>query len=83
MVVRRDPKMLLLKAFESFDRKNNGYIDLEDLKVAKMELGLMYDEQELKDMIEAFDSDGYGVLDFNAFCGIFKRPLIDNGNNIG
>lgn len=62
------------KAFKMFDDDGNGYIDLEELKMAMS--GVKLSDDEWKNIIKKYDVDGDGVvsllsqlLDLVDFCG--------------
>ncbi|KAI3460547.1 hypothetical protein Pfo_017210 [Paulownia fortunei] len=59
----------LRKAFRVFDLDDDGFISCEDLQIALSRLGL-WDQhygQDCRHMIDAYDTDSDGLLDFEEF----------------
>ncbi|PON60128.1 Parvalbumin [Parasponia andersonii] len=59
----------LVKAFKVFDQNDDGFISCEELQTVLIRLGLMEENsgKECKTMINAFDSNLDGQLDFEEF----------------
>ena len=55
------------KAFSLFDEDGNGSITTEELRTVKRSFGQNHTEEEIEEMINEFDADGNGTIDFTEF----------------
>lgn len=60
MMLQRDSRDEILKAFKLFDDDEAGKISLKKLRRVARDLGDNVNEEELKAMIDEFDLDGDG-----------------------
>ncbi|XP_061553977.1 centrin-3 isoform X2 [Phycodurus eques] len=72
LILQRDPKEEILKAFRLFDDDESGTISLRNLKRVARELGENASEEELRSMIDAFDGDGDGEINQEEFLSIMS-----------
>ncbi|KAM9820315.1 centrin-3 [Neosynchiropus ocellatus] len=69
-IVERDPREEILKAFKLFDDDESGRISLRNLRRVARELGEEVSEEELRSMIDEFDTDGDGQINLEEFVSI-------------
>ncbi|KAI8871748.1 EF-hand [Ramicandelaber brevisporus] len=69
-IAARDPMDEIKKAFKLFDEENKGKISLRNLQRVAKELGETIDDTELKAMIEEFDMNNDGEIDYEEFEAI-------------
>ncbi|KAH7366383.1 hypothetical protein KP509_18G075900 [Ceratopteris richardii] len=60
----------LREAFKVFDRNSDGKISVEELYPVLSSLGESYTMEECGRMIQRYDSDGDGFMDFEDFCAM-------------
>lgn len=70
LILARDPRDEILRAFDLFDTEGKGVISLDDLRRVARELGEGLEEDELAAMIEEFDLEGKGGVGRDEFIGI-------------
>ncbi|KAI1317264.1 hypothetical protein EDD11_008752 [Mortierella claussenii] len=56
------------EAFTSYDKNNDGRVDAQELSKLATTLGEKATKQELESVIQAFDTDGDGKLDYKEFA---------------
>ncbi|KAG5834426.1 centrin-3 [Anguilla rostrata] len=69
-ILDRDPREEILKAFKLFDDDESGKISLRNLRRVARELGENMSEEELRAMIDEFDTDGDGEISQEEFISI-------------
>lgn len=69
-ILERDPKEEILKAFKLFDDDESGKISLRNLRRVARELGEDMTDEELRAMIDEFDTDGDGEINQEEFVSI-------------
>ncbi|XP_072514447.1 centrin-3 [Salminus brasiliensis] len=69
-ILARDPKEEILKAFKLFDDDDSGKISLRNLRRVARELGEDMTDEELRAMIDEFDTDGDGEINQEEFISI-------------
>lgn len=67
LTLSRDPYEELKKAFDLFDQGGKGIITVEDMRRVSQILGDSLEEEEIVGMIEEFDLDGKGGVNFDEF----------------
>jgi len=70
LMLSRDPLTEIRRVFCLFDDDHDGYINLKNLKRVAKELGEDMTEEELKDMIDRFDTDKDGKINEAEFIAI-------------
>eukprot|EP00935_MAST-01C_sp_MAST-1C-sp1_P001178 g1178.t1 len=61
------------QAFQSFDKDNSGYLDLNELKELSSQLGEELEGEELNEAMAALDSSGDGKVDFGEFIAWWQE----------
>ncbi|XP_004074514.1 centrin-3 [Oryzias latipes] len=69
-ILERDPKEEVLKAFKLFDDDESGRISLRNLRRVARELGEDINDEELRSMIDEFDTDRDGEINQEEFLAI-------------
>ncbi|XP_060764846.1 centrin-3 isoform X1 [Neoarius graeffei] len=69
-ILDQDPKEEILKAFKLFDDDDSGKISLKNLRRVARELGEDMSDEELRAMIDEFDTDGDGEINQEEFISI-------------
>lgn len=69
-ILARDPKEEVLKAFKLFDDDESGNISLRNLRRVARELGENVSDEELRSMIDEFDTNGDGEINQEEFLAI-------------
>ncbi|KAK7345921.1 hypothetical protein VNO77_16537 [Canavalia gladiata] len=60
----------LKEAFKVFDKDQNGYISASELRHVMINMGEILTDEEVELMIEAADSDGDGLVNYDEFVMI-------------
>uniref|UniRef100_UPI00358E67ED centrin-3-like isoform X9 n=1 Tax=Myxine glutinosa TaxID=7769 RepID=UPI00358E67ED len=74
-LLTRDPTEELARAFRLFDESGTGHISLRDLRRVTRELGEDVPDEELRSMIDEFDTDGDGYINEEEFKAIMTGDL--------
>ncbi|KAK6316186.1 centrin-3-like [Coregonus clupeaformis] len=69
-MLERNPKEEILKAFKLFDDDDSGRISMRNLRRVARELGENITDEELRSMIDEFDTDGDGEINQEEFVSI-------------
>merc|ERR1711972_75061 len=78
MILKRDPMEELENAFKLFDRDEQGGISVASLRRIARELDLAPSEDDLRAMIDEFDSDGDGMVSLDDFVQIMTGEALLN-----
>jgi centrin-3 len=73
----RDPREEAVMAFDLFDEDKKGKINIKNLKKAVKEINENLTENELKAIIEEFDTDGDGYITKEDFLKIMDEYYFD------
>ena len=66
------------EVFETFDMDGSGHIELDELAGIMRAMGATPSTQDIKKMMERFDADKSGTLDFKEVLIMLNTPLTDN-----
>jgi len=72
-----DQVSALRKAFDSFDTDKSGCISVETVSTILRMMGLKVSEKALQEIVDEVDEDGSGELEFEEFCILSAKFLIE------
>lgn len=72
---RRRPPTEFKEAFMLFDKDEDGTISVTELAVVMRSLGQRPSETELRDMVNEWDANGNGTIEFNEFLQMMSKKL--------
>ena len=75
-----DPELEMKKAFAVFDKDEDGFISVEDLKSVLTNLDQNFTEQEINDMVRETDTDGDGKISYNGEM-LYRVATYDSPQN--
>ena len=62
----------LKKVFQSFDKDNNGFIDITEISAAAKELGIDVTDSDIKEIFDQIDNNHDGKITFEEFSAWFS-----------
>lgn len=62
----------LAKVFQEMDKNGSGTLDSDDFRWGLKNFGLNFSDQECKILIEEFDKNQNGVIEFSEFISIMR-----------
>jgi len=65
------------KYFNMFDKEKKGFIHTSQVGQILRTMGQAFEERDLKQLIKEFDSDGSGEIEFEEFCALIARFVIE------
>lgn len=68
---------VLKNAFDAFDQEKNGFISVTMVGTILGMLGHQLDEKMLNEIVAEVDEDGSGQIEFEEFCTLAARFLIE------
>ena len=68
-------KQEIKDAFDLFDTSGSGTIEPKELKVALRALGFEPPKEEVQKLVEQFDKDESGTIDFHEFLAIMMKKM--------
>lgn len=75
--LEQDEVKVLKICFNMFDFKNQGFLSADDLDDILRGMGFRPSKEELKEIIEEIDEDGSGEIEFEEFCQLCAKFLIE------
>ncbi|XP_045610355.1 troponin C, isotype gamma isoform X2 [Procambarus clarkii] len=67
----------LRKAFDAFDTDKKGSINVDTITTILRMMGVKVSEKNLQEIISEVDEDGSGELEFEEFCALAAKFLIE------
>ncbi|XP_026495197.2 troponin C, isoallergen Bla g 6.0101-like [Vanessa tameamea] len=68
---------MLRKAFDTFDQEKKGVISTDMIGTILDMLGHELDDDTLTEIIQEYDVNGTGVLEFKEFCSLAARFMVE------
>lgn len=68
---------VLKNAFDAFDQEKNGFISVTMVGTILGMLGHQLDEKMLNEIVAEVDEDGSGQIEFEEFCTLAARFLVE------
>ena len=69
----------LSEVFDLFDRDGDGTICTNELKVLFRCFGMKLNDEQIGAIAEEFDADGSGEIEFDEFCEMMSKVILDDG----
>ena len=66
----------LKQAFDMFDKDKGGSISTKELGYTMRAMGMNPTEGEILDLLNEFDSDSNGAIEFSEFCSMMQASII-------
>ncbi|XP_065215702.1 troponin C-like [Planococcus citri] len=77
-----DQKMQIMrKAFQMFDTTKSGFIETAKISTILNTMGQLFDDIELRDLINENDPNGIGKVNFDGFCQIASHFLEEDDSD--
>ena len=70
-----EEKVAYRVVFDKYDADGSGAVDGKELKAVFAECGQQLTDDELKELIKEFDTDGNGELEFKEFLAMMQKLL--------
>jgi len=75
--LEHDEIKVLKICFNMFDTKDAGFLSADDLDDILRGMGFRPSKEELKEILEEIDEDGSGEIEFEEFCQLCAKFLIE------
>lgn len=75
--LEQDEVKVLKICFNMFDFKKQGFLSADDLDDILRGMGFRPSKEELKEILEEIDEDGSGEIEFEEFCQLCAKFLIE------
>ena len=66
------------EAFDLFDSKGKGFLDVQDLRIAMLQLGFDPDQTSAAEIISKIDKTGKGTINFENFVNVLTEGISEN-----
>ena len=67
------------EVFDLFDKDGDGTINTHEFKVLFRCFGIKLNDEQILGLINEYDADGSGEIDFNEFCEMMSKVILDDG----
>jgi len=70
------------EAFDLFDKDGDETISVTEFKSLFKCFGMKFTEQEIQKLVEEYDEDKSGEIDFEEFCKMMSNIILNDGNDV-
>ena len=67
------------EAFDLFDRDGDETINTQEFKSLFKCFGLNLKEEQISEIVNKYDKDGSGEIEFSEFCEMMQQVILDDG----
>ena len=67
------------EVFDLFDKNGDGTINTQEFKVLFRCFGIKLNDDQIQVLVNEYDEDGSGEIDFDEFCEMMSKVILDDG----
>ena len=67
------------EVFDLFDKDGDGTINTLEFKVLFRCFGIKLNDDQIEALVNEYDADGSGEIDFDEFCEMMGKLILDDG----
>ena len=67
------------EVFDLFDKDGDGTINTQEFKVLFRCFGIKLNDEQIEVLVNEYDADGSGEIDFDEFCEMMSKVILDDG----